>query len=198
VDVSGIPAVARDVLNQPVKSMIRPVDVEGLQTYVIERYGRITNRRNFLAATIAQCMLICGALIGSYFLFKNWRAGAGGLFLLVMLVAVAGVFVVVLLRTIHLYYRQCILIVGPESLSRIIRGPFKKAENHWAVHEIAGLHMDYTMDKRSFRLYSADLTNVILLLTMTNGTMHRVLTGKQMEMRWLATRLRHDLGVSNA
>jgi hypothetical protein len=74
------------------------------------------------------------------------------------------------------------------------KGPLGRKEREWGMKEILGITTDRQASSRSFTVQDASEGPVRVVLKARR----RVVTlaeGEEMEMRWLATRLRAVLGV---
>jgi hypothetical protein len=194
-DVSEIPPIERDVISQPHTSKIRSVQEGELHTFYM-RGGGIFRNRIFLlmygAITVIPLSILLPIVIRGLSAPAKWHPGALPLVafgVVVVVAAFAG-----LVAGIHGWSKKYVLVVRangkqPGSLTCIGRGIFGTRE---IAMEHAQLRGASTRGRRFLKAMHVHETEpqAILFLTDARGRKRALLSGEELEMRWLATRIR--------
>jgi hypothetical protein len=199
VDVSDVPPVARDVLTQPAKSFITAAEVGEMRTYIIKRYGWIRTYFEFVVINMLYVAMLVFLGWLTWSTIAKWRMRIGDpLWPVVITIAFAAFVAFLMLRQFHVFFRRCILITSPEGLTRMTQGPFGKTERLFELRDIARI-LTEANEQRPLRLSHGNQASATfpVSLVLTTRARERVplLKGQQLDLRWLATQLRRDLGI---
>jgi len=204
VDVSDIPAVARDVFQPPATSTIVGMEEDGVYTFLVR--GRSFVQTRFAYVVFNFGMMLVGLfplllVLGLWQTppaqrppFTGWLVAIACVVLVAVVAGVIGGF--------HVFMRKGLLMVsvgenGERSLLHIMRSLLRTRERQWRHDEIAGVSAAHVANANSFKLSYVDKKDAAIFLREVHGKRVKLVDGEEMEMRWLATELRRLLEVGN-
>jgi hypothetical protein len=202
VDVSGIPARARDVLRQPADSRIVAAHAGDVHSYVIPRWGILGTVPRFVVFSLLPAGLAAAAGAVIFAMLDTPAANrppetptivGGGC-------CAIGIAAAIWMAGLHFFLRRAVIVISGEGpatvLTRVTKGLLGSRTQVWQASAIASLSTDTHATSNSFRLASNDM-HQRLFLKPAHGRRRILAEGSEYEMRWLATELRRLLGVAN-